>query len=50
MIMVKDYRLKKTIRQCTGGKTQISNLTRAHGADNVQARNTKPKKRKQCYW
>ena len=41
----KNYRLKKTIRQCTGGKTQISNLTRAHGADNVQARNTQKPRR-----
>ena len=41
----KNYRFKKTIRESTGCKTQVSNITRAQGADNVKARNTQKPRR-----
>ena len=41
----KNYKLKKTIRQSTECKTHASNITRAQGADNVQARNTQGPRR-----
>ena len=41
----KNYRLKKTIRQSTSCNTHSSNITRAQGADNVQARNTQKPRR-----
>ena len=41
----KNIKIKHNVREITGCKTQVSNLTRAQGADNVKARNTQKPRR-----